>query len=284
MKTLKFLFVAAIVAFLSVSCEKELIEIMGLHDSTSVGENADSTLTQNPDTTNNQSPDTTIIADPTIISGTGEISTQVINLSDFTEIELKKIGEVEIIYGSEYKVEISDYTDLLPFAIVYLEGERLVLSYDDSKQVMGSKLKMSITIPNKLTKVIVSGAGNINIQSGLSTENVQLIIPGAGNISAANINSRSVNIEMPGSGVIEAQGTTGDLTLKVKGSGTIKCQALISANAFCDISGVTTVFLSATDKLKVDALSIGSLTYNGNPVLDINTGVLFSVIKGENGN
>ncbi len=282
MKTIKFLFVTAIVAFLSMSCEKEFGLTDGINDLNSIdpSENSDSTNTQSPDSTIIPSPDSTITIIPTIVSDTGALATQIVYLSDFTEVELKKIGEVEIISGSEYKVEITDYKKLLPFAKVYLEGTRLVVSYDDIEQVMGSKLKVSITIPNKLSKTIVSGAGNINILSGYASDGVQLIVSGAGNITATNINSRSVNIEMPGSGVIEAKGTTGDLTLIAKGSGTIRCKELMCANASCDISGVCTVFLSVSDKLKVNALAVGGLTYYGNPILDLNIGMLFSLVKG----
>lgn len=281
MKTTKFLFVSAFVAILSVSCDKEneLIEKINNLDSTT-NHSSDSTSNQCADSTITLSTDSIITQNPTIVSNTDELATQTVNLSDFTEVELKKIGEVEINKGSAYKVEVTDYKNLLPYAKVYLEGKRLVVSYDDSKQVMGSKLKITITIPDRLSKTIVSGAGNVNIRSGLASDSVQLVVSGAGNISAANINSRSVNIEMPGSGVIEAKGTTGNLTLRVKGSGTIRCKELMCTNANCDISGVSTVFLSATNKLKVNAMGIGSLTYYGTPIPDLNLGKLFSVIKG----
>jgi hypothetical protein len=304
MKTIKFLFVTAIVAFLSVSCDKELemLERFGHHGSTEVQtdttatecpdttatenpdittpESPDTIIVINPDSTNTQNPDTSFNLDPAIVSGTGEYATQVVDISNFSEVELKKIGEVEIVSGGDYKVEISDYENLLSYAKLNLVGERLVISYDDSKQVMGSKLKIRITIPDKLSKAIISGAGNIDIQSGLSTESVQLIVTGSGNILAANINCSSVIIEMPGTGEIEAKGITRDLTLNARGSGTIKCKELESTNASCDISGVCTVFLSANENLKVNAMGIGSLTYYGSPILEINKGMLFSLVKG----
>lgn len=265
MKTIKFLFISAIAAISIMSCEKEIGYLEKLNPIDSIEES------KTTDPIDEQSSET--------VSGTGELATQTVNLSDFTEVELKKIGEVEIKSGSSYKVEVSDYENLLPHAKLYLEGKRLVISYD-SVQVFGSKLKISITMPNKLTKTIVSGAGNINILSGFSSDNVQLIVSGAGNISAANINSSNTTIEMPGAGVIEAKGSTGCLTLKVKGSGPIKCQELMCVNAICEINGLSTVFLSTKDKLKVNALGIGNLTYYGTPILDLNLGMQFSVTKG----
>ncbi|MBN1117820.1 MAG: DUF2807 domain-containing protein [Bacteroidales bacterium] len=306
MKTINFLFISAIVAFLSVSCEKgleccekktETTEEINKLDSLLSIENADSTINESPDSTVTEDPDSVItensestntessesiitLDNPNAVSGKGEIATLVVNLTNFTEVELKKIGEVEIVGGSEYKVEISDYENLLPFAKVYLEGERLVISYDDIEQVMGSKLKISITIPDKLSKCIIAGSGNINVQSGYSSDNVQLMVSGAGNILATNINSHSVNIDLPGSGVIEAKGTTSEFSLQAKGSGTIKCEELMCTNANCNIGGVCNVFLGVTGNLNVDAMGIGTLTYYGNPVLKLNLGMQYSVIEG----
>lgn len=298
MKTIKLLLIATIVAFLSVSCIKdyELIESLNKLDTIYSVVNQDSTdtqccdstnvqccdsiNTQCCDSTNTENSDSIINFGTTDVTGTGNITTQNLNLSNFTEVELKKIGEVEIKSGSEYTIEISDYENLLAYAIVYLEGERLVISYDDSEQVMGSKLKIAITIPDKLSKCTISGSGNINIQSGFATDKVQLIVTGAGNILATNIKSHSTNIEMAGSGIIEAKGTTNELILEAPGSGTIKCKELISSNASCNISGVSTVFISVTGNIELNGSGVGCLTYYGDPVLDLNTGMLFSVIKG----
>lgn len=315
MKTIKFLLVSAIIAGLAVSCETDngLMEMLTPYESPDVSMSADTTQncadttlnctcadttlnctdtdsTQNgacPDSSQSiADPDTTqtvIFADPgqnsPYVSGTGEIVTQAISLANFTEVELEKTGEVEILSGSEYKVEISDYENLILLAKVYLEGERLVISYG-SVQVMGSKLKVSITIPDKLSKAIVSGAGSIHVNSGFVSDNVHLIVSGAGKILASGINSQNVTIVQSGAGTIEAKGTTGKLVLDVKGSGTIKCKELICADADCDIRGVSNVFVSATDKLKVSAFVVGSLTYYGNPMLEVEKGPLFSLIKG----
>ncbi|MBN1924384.1 MAG: DUF2807 domain-containing protein [Prolixibacteraceae bacterium] len=299
MKTIKFLFVTAIVAGLAVSCETDngMMEMITTHDSLVVGAETDTTQNSaDMDSTQNGAckdsvlnvadPDTTqtvIYINPgqsfPYVSGSGEIATQAVHLADFSEVELMKTGEVEIISGSEYKVEISDYENLLSYAKVYLEGKKLVISYD-SVQVMGSKLKISITIPDQLTKAIVSGSGSILVNSGFASESVQLMVSGAGNVIASNINSSVVHIVLSGAGTIEAKGTTGKLMLDVKGSGTIKCKELICADADCDIRGVSNVFVSVTDKLKVCAFVVGSLTYYGDPILEVEKGLLFSLIKG----
>ncbi len=297
MKTIKFLFVAAIVAGLTMSCEdNELMELINSHtpdpgmSSDTIHNPAYSDTTQNPvnsDTTQNpvftdtvQNPTfTDPIQNFTYVSGTGEIASQTVNLANFTEVELKKIGEVEVLSGSEYKVEISDYENLLPYAKVYMEGERLIISYD-SVQVMGSKLKISITIPDQLSKVVLSGSGNIFVNSGFVSDKVHLIVSGSGNISASGVNSQNVDIVMSGAGKIEAKGKTENFTLEVSGSATIQCKELISNNADCDLRGVSTVFVSVEDKLKVNAFVVGSLTYYGSPILEVEKGLLFSLIKG----
>lgn len=135
-------------------------------------------------------------------------------------------------------------------------------------------------MPDKLAKAIVSGAGNISINSGFAADRIQLSVSGAGNISANGIYTENVDLTLSGAGTIEAKGTTTNLSLNLNGSGTINAKELICINAICDIRGVSTIFLSVTEKLKVSAFVVGSLTYYGSPVVEANTGDLFTLIKG----
>ncbi len=303
MKTIYLaLITAALIAGLSASCEKEdgMMEVLTHYDSVDMGlctdtipgsECSDSTHCTCTDPNHCTCSDSTHCngADtlqnvPNVsgfpnVTGSGNIKTQAIQVAGFTEVELRKIGEVEITSGSTYKVEITDYENLLSYAKVFKEGERLVISYD-SVQVMGSKLKISITMPDNLSKVIVSGAGNISVNSGFAADLIQCLVSGAGNISASGINADYVDLVLSGAGTIEAKGTAVDLSLKVNGSGTVKGKELICGNADCDIRGVSTIFLNVTDKLKVNAFVVGSLTYYGSPVIEANTGDLFTLIKG----
>jgi hypothetical protein len=259
MKKIKIFLAFTIVAGLLLSCEKE-------NDDAIKETTADSTLLN----TNGSG----------TITGTGSIISKSVEASNFTEVELKGFGEVEINSGSDYKVEVSDYQNLVDYVRITVTGEKMIISYKDNISVKESKLKISITMPEKLSKAIVSGAGNININSGLTSAGISLIISGAGNIYAAGIAAENVNLLLTGAGIIEAKGTAGKLILGISGSGTIKCKDLVCNNVDCEVKGAGTVLVNAKDNLKVYAMGVGSLTYYGNPALDINKGLTFSLKKG----
>ena len=252
-------------------------------DSVMTDENENPANNETPETTDptdSATPDIVIIPDSSTDEAKGDLLTKVVELSNFSEVELRKIGEVEIVSGSDYRVEVSDYEDMLQYALVFMEGEKLVVSYEDSVQVVASKLKVTITIPDRLSKTLLSGAGNINILSGFDSESVELSVSGAGKLTASQINAARVQMEMSGSGSLQAEGKCDYLDLSVQGSGPVNCEGLMCGEASCNIGGVCSVFLSVSDKLKVDASGIGTLRYFGNPVLELNVGMLFNVVKG----
>lgn len=298
MKAISFLAATAVIAMLSVSCERDLEMLQEKLDHDQTTTPVDSVKTdKKEDPANNETPETTdptdpsspadptspdvvIIPDSSTDEAKGDLVTKVVELSNFSEVELRKIGELEIVSGSDYKVEVSDYEDMLQYALAFMEGEKLVISYEDNVQVVASKLKVTITIPDRLSKALLSGAGNINILSGFDSESVELSVSGAGKLTAAQINAARVQIEMSGSGSLQAEGKCDYLDINVQGSGPVNCEGLRSGQASCNIGGVCSVFLSVSDKLKVDASGIGTLRYFGNPVLELNVGMLFNVVKG----
>ena len=162
MKAISFLAATAVIAMLSVSCERDLEMLQEKLDHDQTTTPVDSVKTdKKEDPANNETPETTdptdpsspadptspdvvIIPDSSTDEAKGDLVTKVVELSNFREVELRKIGELEIVSGSDYKVEVSDYEDMLQYALVFMEGEKLVISYEDNVQVVASKLKVKI--------------------------------------------------------------------------------------------------------------------------------------------
>ena len=93
----------------------------------------------------------------------------------------------------------------------------------------------------------------------------RLRLQGAGNISVTGINSRNLTVALPGSGNIDATGTTTKLDVTISGEGTALLRQLIARDAKAALSGDGSIMLTATHSLTARVSGSGTILYGGNP-------------------
>jgi hypothetical protein len=79
------------------------------------------------------------------------------------------------------------------------------------------------------------------------------------------INSRNLTVELPGSGNIDATGTTTKLDLTLSGEGDARLRQLIARDANAALSGDGSIMLTATRSLTARISGNGTVLYGGNP-------------------
>jgi hypothetical protein len=79
------------------------------------------------------------------------------------------------------------------------------------------------------------------------------------------INSRNLTVALPGSGNIEATGTTTKLDVTISGEGTALLRRLIARDAKAALSGEGSIMLTATRSLTARVSGSGTVLYSGNP-------------------
>ena len=79
------------------------------------------------------------------------------------------------------------------------------------------------------------------------------------------INSRSLNVALPGSGNVDMTGTTTKLKVTISGEGTALLRQLIARDAKAALSGDGTIMLTATHSLTARISGSGTVLYGGNP-------------------
>jgi hypothetical protein len=93
----------------------------------------------------------------------------------------------------------------------------------------------------------------------------ELTLQGDGNITVVGIGSRSLSVVLPGTGVIQATGTTMRLDVRISGAGTAMLGPLIAHDVTASLSGAGSVTLTATDTLNASVSGSGTILYGGNP-------------------
>lgn len=200
--------------------------------------------------------------------GSGSIISEERTVNSFTKIEVSNSADVEIIKGDTLKVEVSDYENLLDnISVETVNGKLEIKNKPFRIHLRNSKAKITITIPNVLTEIVISGSGNVTINDGLANT-ATLKISGSGNIHAdSTVDQTSVNLSISGSGDIEMAGNTESVSANISGSGNINCGNLTSVTASCTISGSGNITVNASETLNGHISGSGDIKYYGNPAI-----------------
>lgn len=201
------------------------------------------------------------------VVGKGDPTTEVRNVSNFNGIELKMSANVEYIQDSTYRVEVTAQSNLLPVIETVVYGT--VLTIDNKAWISGKSSPVNIIIhAPDMSKLRVSGSGNIHSKTAINTSSMEISVSGSGNIIVPAITAQNITGRISGSGDITING--GSVTKEVftiSGSGNISTQELNSEDCVVTISGSGDVTLQATKTLDVTISGSGNVKYKGNPVV-----------------
>lgn len=183
------------------------------------------------------------------ISGTGNIISKSQSLDPFTEIEVRNYCNVEVVAGSENRVEYSDYENIVAYLVFEVENDRLIIkTIPESTTVHHSKAKAKLYLSGNLHSLFVKGSGNIDLISPFEGVN-NFSIAGSGNINAHS-SLDSANI-----------------TCVISGSGNMDLLQIHSANATGIISGSGNIMVAVSTNLNGSITGSGNIYYQGNPAV-----------------
>ena len=176
------------------------------------------------------------------VSGSGNLATEKRDVTDFQEIEVGGVFEVEIVAQKDFSVEIEADDNLL---------------YLIKTEVSGGVLRLE-------TEKIISTKNAIRVR--ISAPNIEnLNVSGASKVSLANLRNENLQIDSSGATKITVAGETENLTVDVSGASKIDAENLKSENASIDASGASKVSVFVANELKSDASGASSIIYSGSP-------------------
>ena len=220
--------------------------------------------------------------------GEGEVTTEILSISDFSGVGLTFSDNVTIKQGATQEVKAIGHANII---------ERIKTSVSDNFWKIGLEdgnytnyeLSIEITLPNlnrlKLSgsgnltandftnqsdlDVALSGSGNINLNNFEGTTNLDVAISGSGNINLNNFEgTTNLDVKISGSGDFVANDDISALSvLKVKnsGSGEYRGFELSAESVTVSLSGSGDTELTATNLLDVSLSGSGDVSYKGNP-------------------
>jgi hypothetical protein len=198
------------------------------------------------------------------VRGHGDTVTEKRQLKDADRIHLFTEADVEYRQDSIYFLEVSAQPNILAVLETEVSGSTLKIK---SKRNLWNHKKVKITVHTPGMKGLhISGSGNINSYSPVTSSNLDLNISGSGSISLSNLSVTVLSGIISGSGNISLREGNCDLQImNISGSGNIRSENCICRSNSSHISGSGNIEIHVTETLDANISGSGDIRYRGRP-------------------
>lgn len=188
------------------------------------------------------------------------------NLRDFTAIDADLGADIYIGQADTFSVVVEGPEQGIDRIKVRVKDGKLLITKQYNWQFWNEfeKVRVYITAP-LLDEVAFSGAGNIVFQGKWTAEKLDILLEGAHNISAKDVDINALKVQLDGVGSLTMGGKAQKARLMLNGTGNIDAYDLMIQNARCTLNGVGRLECYVTDELNADVSGMGSVLYRGEP-------------------
>jgi hypothetical protein len=177
-----------------------------------------------------------------VIRGSGVTAAQARHVSAFTGIELAGSNNVIVRVGGRRSVVVRADDNLLGRVTTRVHVGNLVVGTEGSFTTRGP-MSVEVTVPS-LTAVALTGSGNVVV---------------------SGVHAQTLNVTLPGSGVVRASGVADRLRVRVGGAGDVQLDQLVARDVSAVVSGSGRVLVTATRSLDASVPGSGAILYGGDP-------------------
>ena len=181
------------------------------------------------------------------IKGNGDITTTNRTVANYDKIGIGGAFHVTLLKGKEGAITIKAQENLLPYIITEVKNGELNIKTKDGYQIQSNK-KIEITIPfEEIDAISLAGSGHVNSKDFINTNNLKL--------------------SLAGSGSIQLNGETSNLTCSIACSGNVNAYDLKSDISTIKIAGSGNVKVNAINEIHGSTAGSGNIIYSGNPTI-----------------
>jgi predicted small secreted protein len=203
-----------------------------------------------------------------LIRGSGDLITEVRDVSDFNRVQLDGSGDLIIIQSDGASLSVETDDNLMQYVETDVRGDTLYLGFDnrDFTAVSPTRLRYTLHVID-LEGMVVDGSGDIESES-LETNHLEILIDGSGDIKIDSLFAEEVDITLDGSGRLELAGEVTRQDILSDSSGDYLGGDLHSESADVVLDGSGEVTVWVTESLDVNLDGSGSVNYYGNPTVN----------------
>ncbi len=201
------------------------------------------------------------------IHGEGDIVTESIDISDFSSIDLIGADDVYITYGDSLSVTATGHQNIIDRLKRNVHGNTWNICLETGCHV-DYELTVYITMPD-IETISILGSGDVYVDDFINGGDLELSIGGSGDIELNRFeNCPKIDASITGSGDIKLQDAVPALEvldIGIIGSGKFYGYPAETLEAFIDIVGSGSCYVSTSDLLDVHISGSGDVYYKGFP-------------------
>ncbi len=180
------------------------------------------------------------------VQGSGNVQSQTRPVPAFDSIEFSGAGTVTVEQSGSDSVQVRADANIVPLLTTTVDGTTLRLGVQPN-----AAIGRATTIEYHVTARQLRG----------------LVLDGAGNVNATQIDAPQVALANGGAGRLTATGRTGAENVELVGLGEIDASGLAAQDANVSVGGAGTAAVNAARTLTATVTGIGSIKYVGNPAV-----------------
>jgi hypothetical protein len=209
------------------------------------------------------------------VTGSGNIVTEQIEVSDFNEILLTGVGKLIVTQADEESLTITTDDNLIQYIETDVNNGVLELGFTNDvsfERDWGRKILdpsdsfiFNLSVID-LSSINLSGAATIDVQE-LTGENIRIVLSGAGDIKIDSLVADYLDVNISGAGNIEIAGKVEIQMIDLNGLGKYDAADLESQVTTITINGAGGAEVWAQKALNVTINGAGDVDYFGDPSL-----------------
>jgi hypothetical protein len=200
------------------------------------------------------------------LRGSGKVATEQRPVLGTNAVTLAGVGALRIEVGDQESLRIEADDNILPHIKTRVENGKLTIGVERGFSVHPSVPIRYSLIVRQLDEVGLSGSGKIST-AALRSDTMKAHLSGSGEIAFDELTGREFAAGISGSGEIKASGRVEAVEVDISGSGGYYGGDLQSRTAEVIVSGSGNSRLWVTDALTVHVSGSGDVEYYGNPGL-----------------
>ncbi|MCC6411621.1 MAG: DUF2807 domain-containing protein [Saprospiraceae bacterium] len=206
--------------------------------------------------------------DPMGVKGEGDIVSETRNPDAFNRVNIDVYGKTEIYHADAYRVEIDVEESILPYLETEVNDGRLDVYFSRNVRNVDG-LRVRIYTPSDLQEIDFDGSGTLIAYDSLTYDQLRIDHDGSGEVYIKKAFTGHLGVKLSGSGKIDVDGYSEDLTLTLSGSGEINSLDLDARFADVSLSGSGEIKCSVSEAIHVNLSGSGNVWYAGDPDTNI---------------
>jgi hypothetical protein len=199
------------------------------------------------------------------VTGSGNLTTETHDLSDFTGIEAHSGFELEVTMSSTFSIEITADDNVHEYIVVQKSGDTLEIGLRGTRFYHSVTLEARVTMP-AIYNIEMSGGSQAYITGFVSAREFEAALSGGSRLNG-DIGAGNVEFELSGSSRVDLEGSGEDLIIDASGGSQLDLEDFPIADASIDMSGGSRATINISGILDASLSGASRIEYVGEPDL-----------------